>query len=202
MSLTVNSGSSASYEPISEGTHLAVCSMLIDLGQQFSEKFGTSSRKVLIAWEIPDETIELDDGPVPRTISTRYTASLNERSILRRDLEAWRGKKFTDEELAGFDLRAIVGKSCLLNVTHTKGQNGKTYANVGAIMSLPRGQAPAKLSEPPVVYDIDADPVEDVEKLPNWIAEIIHKSPSYEEKLNAKPTFTVVEDDGDGELPF
>lgn len=201
MSLTVNGGSSATYEPISEGTHLAVCSMLIDLGQQFSEKFGTSARKVLIAWEVPDETIQLDNGPVPRTISKRYTASLNEKAVLRADLEAWRGKKFTPEELAGFDLRAIVGKSCLINVTHRKGQNDRTYADVGAIMALPRGTSPGQLSEPPVVYDIDADPIEDVEKLPQWIQETIKKSPSYEEKLAAKPTFTEVEDD-EGDLPF
>ena len=201
MSLTVNGGSSTTYDPISEGTHLAVCSMLIDLGQQFSEKFGTSSRKVLIQWEVSDETIELDNGPVPRTISKRYTASLNEKANLRADLEAWRGRKFTPEELEGFDLRAIVGKSCLINITHSKGQNDKVYANVGAVMALPRGTTPAKLSEPPVIYDIDADPLEKLDALPEWLQEIIKKSPSYEEKLNAKPTFTEI-DDSESELPF
>ena len=200
MSLTVNGGSASNYEPISEGTHLAVCSQLIDLGMQFSEKFGTSSRKVLIGWEVADETIQLDDGPVPRSISKRYTASLNEKAILRADLEAWRGRKFTEEELAGFNLRAIVGKSCLINVTHRKGQNDRTYADVGAVMALPRGTKPAELSEPPMVYDIDEDPLEKLDALPQWIQDIVKKSSSYEEKLNAKPTFTEVQDDGD--LPF
>lgn len=201
MSLTVNSGSAASFEPISEGTHLAVCSMLIDLGQQFSEKFGTSSRKVLIQWEVPDETIELDSGPVPRTISKRYTASLNEKAALRADLEAWRGRKFTPEELAGFDLRAIVGKSCFITVVHSKGQNDKVYANVGAVMALPKGTPPAKLSEPPTIYDIDEDPLEKLDALPEWLQEIIKKSPSYEEKRNATPTFQEI-DDSESDLPF
>ena len=201
MSLTVNSGSAATYDPISEGTHLAVCNMLIDLGVQKSETYGTSSRKVLIGWEIPDETIELDDGPVPRNISQRYTASLNERAILRRDLAAWRGRDFTDQELAAFDLKAIVGKSCLINVIHSKGQNGKVYANIQNVMALPRNMTPGKLSEPPVVFDLDEDPIEDVDKLPKWIAETIKKSPSYEEKLTAAPKMEELPDD-EGELPF
>ena len=50
MSLTVNGSSASSIEPIAEGTHLAVCSMLIDLGMQYSEQYKNSSRKVLIGW--------------------------------------------------------------------------------------------------------------------------------------------------------
>lgn len=201
MSLTVNSGSAASYGPISEGTHLAICNMLIDLGMQFSETYKTSSRKVLIGWEIPDETIELDDGPVPRNISKRYTASLGEKAILRGDLESWRGKAFTDQELAGFDLHNIVGKNCLINVVHSKGQNGKVYANVGSVMALPRNMAPGKLSEPPVVFDLDTDPLEMVDALPKWIGELIKKSSSYEERLNAAPKMEDLPDD-ESELPF
>lgn len=201
MSLTVNSGSAASFDPISEGTHLAICNMLIDLGMQFSETFKTSARKVLIGWEIPDETIELDDGPAPRNISKRYTASLGEKAILRGDLESWRGKAFTDQELAGFDLHNIVGKNCLINVVHSKGQNGKVYANVGSVMALPRNMAPGKLSEPPVVFDLDTDPLEMVDALPKWIGELIKKSSSYEERLNAAPRMEDLPDD-ESELPF
>ena len=201
MSLTVNSGSAASFDPISEGTHLAICNMLIDLGMQFSETYKTSSRKVLIGWEIPDETIELDDGPVPRNISKRYTASLGEKAILRGDLESWRGKAFTDQELAGFDLKNIVGKNCLINVVHSKGQNGKVYANVGSVMALPRNMVPGKLSEPPVVFDLDTDPLEMVDALPKWIGELIKKASSYEERLNAAPRMEDLPDD-EGDLPF
>ena len=199
MSLIVNSGSSTTMEPIEEGTHLGVCFQMIDLGMQYSETFKNSSRKILIGWEIPDETYERDGEKFPRTISKTYTASLNENAKLREDLEAWRGKAFTPEELAGFDLRKIVGKSCLLNIVHTE-RGDKVYANVGSVMSLMRGMKPGELSEPPIIYDIDDDPVEKVDDLPKWISDTIKKSVSYQEKLNAKPTFTEVTDDG--ELPF
>lgn len=207
MSLTVNGSSATSIEPIEEGTHLGVCNMLVDLGMQFNEVYKNSSRKVLIGWEIPDETIELDDGPHPRQISKRYTASLNEKSTLRSDLAAWRGRDFTPEELAAFDLRNIVGASCLINVIH-KESNGKTYANIGNIMALPKGMAKGKLSEPAVIFDLDTDPVEDVDKLPKWIGDIIKKSETYQQRITpavapADGSTNFVElDDADGELPF
>lgn len=207
MSLTVNGSSATSIEPIEEGTHLGVCNMLVDLGMQFNEVYKNSSRKVLIGWEIPDETIELDDGPHPRQISKRYTASLNEKSTLRSDLAAWRGRDFTPEELAAFDLRNIVGASCLINVIH-KESNGKTYANIGNIMALPKGMAKGKLSEPAVIFDLDTDPVEDVEKMPKWIGDIIKKSETYQQRITpavapADGSTNFVElDDADGELPF
>lgn len=209
MSLTVNGSSAATIEPIPEGTHLAVCSMLIDLGMQYSEQYKNSARKVLIGWELPDETIELDDGPHPRTISKRYTASLNERSTLRADLAAWRSRDFTAEELAAFDLRNIVGKSCLINVTHST-RDGKTYSNIGNVMALPKGMKKGQLSEPPVVFDLDADPIDMIDKFPKWIGDIIKKSSTYQERLTppaaqagpAESPFHELEDDEDGTLPF
>lgn len=207
MSLTVNGSAASNIDPIPEGTHLAVCSMLIDLGMQYSEQYKNSARKVLIGWELPEETIELDDGPHPRTISKRYTASLNERSNLRADLAAWRGRDFTPEELAAFDLRAIVGKSCLINIIHST-REGKTYANIGSVMALPKGMAKGKLDEPPTVFDLDTDQIDLVEKFPKWIGDIIKKSSTYQDRLTPPVTQATAEnpfqdlDDSDGELPF
>lgn len=200
MSLTVNANTTGSIKPISEGTHLAVCNMLIDLGLQYNETYKNSSRKILIGWEIPDEPIELDDGVHGRTISKRYTASLNEAANLRQDLSAWRGRDFTPEELAAFDLRTIVGKSCLINVIH-KESGGKTYANIQNIMALPRGMEKGTLTEQPIIFDLDNDPLETIEQLPRWIADIIKKSATYEERIAAPAEITELTED-DGDLPF
>lgn len=205
MSLTVNGSSATSIAPIEAGTHLAVCSMLIDLGDQYSEVYKKSSRKVLIGWEVPGQTIELDDGPHPRTISKRYTASLNEKSSLRRDLAAWRGRDFTPQELAAFDLRNVVGASCFINVIHAEGNNGRTYANIQSIMALPKGTPKAQLSEPPLVFDLDKDSLEMVEHFPQWIQDIIKESSTYKERLQMAaeqgPEFSEFSED-DGDLPF
>lgn len=76
-------------------------------------------------------------------VSQWYTLSLHEKANLRKDLDAWRGKSFTDEDLKeGFDVEKLVGAPCLLNVTQSKSEkNGKVYANVSSIMPLPRGMS-------------------------------------------------------------
>ena len=200
MSLTVNANGGSNLPPVSEGTHLAVCNMLVDLGLQTSEVYKNTSRKVLIGWEIPGETIKTEDGEHPRTLSKRYTASLNESANLRQDLAAWRGRDFTSEELDAFDLRNIIGKSCLLNVIH-KESNGKTYANISSIMALPKGMEKGVLSGKPTVFDLDSDPLSAVEELPKWIADIVIKSQTYQEKLVAPAVFEESQET-DGELPF
>ena len=200
MSLTVNANGGSNIPPVAEGTHLAVCNMLIDLGLQTSEVYKNTTRKVLIGWEIPGETIKAEDGEHPRTLSKRYTASLNESANLRQDLAAWRGRDFTAEELEAFDLRSIVGKSCLINVIH-RDSNGKTYANIQNIMALPKGMEKGKLSDKPVVYDMDNDPISAVEELPKWIADIVIKSQTYQDKLVSPAVFEESQET-DGELPF
>ena len=213
MSLTVNGESAPSIAPVEEGTHLGVCSMLIDLGMQYSEIYKKSQRKVLIGWELPDETIEIDGEQKPRVLSKRYTANLSEKSNLRKDLASWRGRDFTPEELKAFDLKNIVGASCLLTIIHSK-SGEKTYANIQSVVKLPKGMSKQALSEPPVVFDLDTDPLERVEDMPQWIAELIRKSETYQSRITppvtaannqAAPngnTFQELADDAGGELPF
>ena len=213
MSLTVNGESAPSISPVEEGTHLGVCSMLIDLGMQYSEVYKKSQRKVLIGWELPDETIEIDGEMKPRVLSKRYTANLSEKSNLRKDLASWRGRDFTPDELKAFDLKNIVGASCLLTIIHSK--NGeKTYANIQSVVKLPKGMAKQALSEPPVVFDLDTDPLERVEDMPAWIAELIKKSETYQSRITPPVTAAInqpapdantfhdLSDDAGGELPF
>ena len=204
MSLTVSESGAKEFPILPEGSYAAICNMLIDLGMQYNEAYKNSSRKVLIGWELPEERIEINGESVPRTINQRYTASLNEKSILRRDLAAWRGRDFNAAELEEFNLRNIVGAPCLLQVIHRE-YNGKKYANVASIMSLPKGMAKPQPFEPPLVYDIDEDDPKMVDNFPAWLKETIQKSESYQTRIN--PTnvedaqgFTELDDDGD--LPF
>lgn len=203
MSLTVSETGKKEFPLLPEGSYVGICNMLIDLGMQLNEQYGNSSRKVLIGWEIPDELIEINGEKVPRTINQRYTASLNEKSVLRRDLSAWRGRDFTPAELEEFNLRNIVGAPCMIQIIH-RDYNGKKYANVASIMTLPKGMTKPKLSGEPVVYDIDEDDPEKVNTLPDWIKDIIVKSDSYQQRLVKEMPgvneYTELEDEG--QLPF
>lgn len=206
MSLTVSENGGGSNIPLlAEGSYAAVCYMLVDIGLQKSERYGNSSRKVMIGWEIADEFVEVDGERKPRVFTARYTASLNEKAILRRDLAAWRGKDFTEAELEEFNLRNIVGVPCLIQVIHKEGGNGKTYANLASIMKIPRGMQVPKATLDTVIYDIDENDPADVDKLPEWIANIVKSSESYQQRLQEADGGTVKMsdlEDADGELPF
>jgi hypothetical protein len=196
MSIVVTAGSSGpKSEPVSAGTHAAVCYGVVDLGTQVSEQYGPK-RKVALLWEIPEERIEVKGKNLPRGISKRYTASLNEKSTLRKDLEGWRGRSFTGPELAGFDLANVLGKACFVNVIHKNTVRG-VFADVGAVMPLPKGM-PSKTPESTLINFSITDAIEAARKsgkqvefpdhLPQWLADVCSKSEEYVNFVNGAPT--------------
>ena len=186
MSLTVKETTESSFEPIPEGTYSAVCHLLVDLGVQHNKTFDSSSRKVMLGWLIPEETYVNKEGfEVPRAMYGTYTASIGKKAKLRSLLASWRGRDFTAEELDAFNLRNIVGAPCLMNIIHTEGKDGKTYANIAGLMRLPKGMPPAKLETDPIIFDLDEDPLENLELLPEWIADKVRESETYMDKAAA-----------------
>lgn len=123
------------FAPAPAGTHAAVCVDVVDLGVIESKWNGKTltQHKIKIVWQIEEDR---DDGK-PFQVSRRYTLSLHEKAGLRKDLESWRGRAFTDEELQGFDVETVIGVGCLLNVIHNV-KDGSTYANVAGVMKLPK----------------------------------------------------------------
>lgn len=197
MSLIVKS-EATNFDPIPEGTHFARCVQMIDIGQQYSETFDKYSSKVMIRWELPNETFEDADGvEQPRMIGKTYTKSLSENANLRKMLEGWRGKKFTDEELMGFDLTNLMGLPCMLTVTHSS-NNGKTYADISGVAAMPKGMdAPPQITES-LIFDLDDfDALESIGKLPEFIQNQIKKSKEWESFAGSEP-FPETEDD----MPF
>lgn len=122
-----------------EGAHASTCVDVIDLGMVETEFNGEKKKqhKVRIVWQTGE--INPDNGK-PFLAGKRYTNSLHEKATLRKDLESWRGRAFTKQELTGFDLENLLSAPALLNVIH-EARSGKTYDNVTTIMRLPRGMA-------------------------------------------------------------
>lgn len=124
------------FQPAPEGLQRCVCCDVVDLGV-IETKFGRK-RMVYIAWQ----SEELRDDGKPFLIMKRYTPSLHKKANLRRDLESWRGKPFTEEEASELDLESLLSKNCQLNIVHNTGDDGTIYANVSAIVPAARGAAP------------------------------------------------------------
>jgi hypothetical protein len=73
----------------------------------------------------------------PFAIFKNYTLSWSEKANLRLDLQSWRGKTFTQEEMRRFDLKTVLGAFCMLNVIERAGQDGKSYTNVAGVSPVP-----------------------------------------------------------------
>jgi hypothetical protein len=129
-------GDGKTFTPAPAGVHQAVCVDVVDLGLLDVTWQGVKKvqHKINVAWQINEDR---DDGK-PYLVFKRYTLSLGEKANLCKDLESWRGKKFTDAERKGFDVERLIGVNCLLNVTHNQ-SGDRTYANVVSIMPLAKG---------------------------------------------------------------
>lgn len=136
---------------VPEGTHLAICTKVIDLGTQRSELYGPR-HKVFIAWELPEVMAEYDGEQRPAGVGQQYTVSLHEKSNLHKLLVGWRGRKFTPEEEAGFHLKNILGVPCLLSIVHSS--DGK-YANVQSAVKLPTNTGVPEPVNNLVYYEIE-----------------------------------------------
>ena len=156
------------FVPIDQGTHIAVCNMVVGLGDQETTYMGETKVKpqVYIRWETPNERIEHEGVDAPRVIGKTYTLSLSEKATLRKDLESWRGKAFTEQELQGFDLFNVLGVACQITVTH-KEPNGKVYANVTSVTGLPKGMDAPHAGNPLVKYS--PEDTDQWEHLPEWL---------------------------------
>lgn len=194
-----DSGGDRKFENAPSGAHAARCFRVIDLGTQTFQVMGETKQahQCLITWEL-GKTME--DGK-PFTISEKYTVSLHEKAKLRSVLESWRGRKFTDAERKGFDLKNLLGKVCFLNIVHSQ-RGDKTYANVASVMPVPEGMpSPAPANET-LYYAISEHHPELFERVPKYYREMIAKSPEYQMiSLDSMAASNNSEDPND-DIPF
>jgi len=122
------------YTPAPEGLWPAVCVDVVDLGVE-KTPWG-DKHKVQLRWTLEEKDPKTDKAFL---VLKKYTLSLDEKANLRRELETWRGKKFTKEESEGFDLEKLLGANCQLQIIHNITDGGDTYANVQAIVPGARG---------------------------------------------------------------
>ena len=204
MSLTVNAGNGGGgdFEQCPAGSFAARCYQIIDLGHQTFEWKGEAkvAPKVRITWELNEM---MQDGR-PFSISKEYTASIGDKANLRKDLEAWRGRPFSSEELRNFSLENVLGAPCLLGVVHKPSKDGsKVYANVGSVMALPKGMAAPELVNPAVKFDIGEFDQNIFNSLSSYVQKKILMSKELEE--NGIPQNTTPQDEpviDSDEVPF
>lgn len=201
-----DNGGEGNFKKVPPGVYVARCYSLIDIGTQVTEgQYGVKeAHKIRIGFEIFGEddagkplTIDMDGKEMPLTISKSYTLSLHEKAGLRKDLAAWRGKDFTEEEAKAFDVSKLINAYCMLNIT-TSENNGKTYTNIAGITPLPQALKNAKPEavHSVVLFDLDQPDWDMFKNFHEKLQETIKKSPEFAMAAgNATPP-------ADDDIPF
>lgn len=197
------------YVLMPAGNHIARCFSMIQIGtiiEQTGIYAGKEAHKVNLTWETPDEQHDFGKGLQPFSISKEFTLSMHEKATLRKILESWRGKSFTEEEAKSFDVTKLLGKSCMLSVIHKTTGSGKVRAEISSVATLPKGfECPTQVNKSQVL-SFDAWDQTIFDALPEYLRNKIKGSKEYAKMLN--PSLNSGEDIGDEpdnsnqELPF
>lgn len=185
------------YESPSVGSHNAVLIQCIDLGTQVQMWEGEEKRanKVLLVWELDEK---MKDGR-PFVTHREFTTSLHEKAALRTFLEAWRGSKFTPEQLKAFDLSKLIGQGAILSLVLSK--NAK-YVNVASASKLMAGMTKIAPVNPTFYFDMDEFNQVVFDGIWPWVQKKIQASPQYDALMNPSKAQEPEPDFDDGTDPF
>lgn len=186
---------------VPEGTHIARCYAVVDLGTHDDTYKGVDRkrRKVILSFEFPNQlhVFKEEDGEQPLGRSKTFTMSLSEKATLRKMLQSWRGRAFTQKELQGFDLSTVSGHPVQVGVIHYVKDNGEKTDVIDSLIACPQGlDVPDAINEP-YSYSIDEHP-KNWDRLSKWMQEEVAQSDEFK-ALSAEPEAPVEVTD---EVPF
>lgn len=212
MAFIATDSGGGNFKRVPPGAYIGRCFSLVDLGTQLSSgQFGEKMQhKIKLGWELFGEdengnplTIDVDGKEMPLTISKSYTVSLHEKAGLRKDLAAWRGKDFTDEEAKAFDVAKLLGAYCMVNVTQSE-SNGKTYSNVAGLTPIPGALKNAKPApvHADVKFDLDAPDMKVFNTFHEKLQEAIKRSPEWVQSQRKNRAPDMEEESSTEDCPF
>jgi len=210
--LTAKATNEKQFELAPEGTHIARCIQIVDLGTQSVEFNGEKKEqhKARITWELPNEqrVFKEENGEQPFLVSKEFTVSLSDKANLRKVLESWRGKAFEENELQGFDVMNVLGVPCMLQIIHKTSKSGNKYAEISSVMKLMKGTVCPNQINPSTSLSFEDWNETIFNGLNEWLRDKIKLSPEYRQLREPENTHIQDNDitggrndDGDG-LPF
>ena len=163
--------SKASYDQPKTGYVKAVCLKAADGRYAFSEYNGKKrwSRRVFLIFEIEEKITRGEEKYIGKNkiVTKEYTLSSSPDSLLRQDLEHWRGSKFGERlnpngtitlmtkklnpktkkyEDVVFQIEELQGKNCVLKLEDI-GKN-KSYIAITEICQLKKDEKPIERENP------------------------------------------------------
>jgi len=186
MAITATNEGGSGFEPITAGSYAARCYSMVHIGTVTGTFEGQEKvqNKVRVTWELPTElkVFKEENGEQPMIISKEFTLSMHEKSSLRKFLESWRGKGFTEAEAKSFDITQLLGKPCLVSILH-KVKDGKTYAELSSVSTLPKGMVCPEQINPNFEFNYDPFDQEKFLSLPEWLRKKMEVTPEYKKAI-------------------
>lgn len=214
MGFVVRASGGGDFAQHPAGVFAARCTRIIDLGTQNEDFQGKpkKSHKVIFFFETTELMPDGEMAGKPFLVNKEYTASLGEKATLRKDLESWRGRKFSDPELEGFDIKNVLGKPVMLNIVEYQKRNGGNGVKISAMMPLPAGMSANAAVGDLILFSLYDDegnvkPLDTAtyEKLSKFWQGKIAQSEEWIEATGGKPKAPATAggfDDMDDDIPF
>lgn len=206
MAILAEKKEGGNFQKIEPGTYIARCYSMIEIGTIKEDYNGESKmqKKVNITWELPTEkaVFNTEKGEEPFVVSKTYTLSMHEKSTLRRDLESWRGKGFTEEEAKKFDITKLLGVPAMISVIQRPKKNDatKTVTDVSSITKPPKGyECPAQIN-PMRILSYDNWDDNTFASLSDWMKDKIRSSVEFRSMI--EPAVITHKQENENDLAF
>ena len=139
---TPDSDTEERFKPMPEGPQQLVCTDGIFLGHTV-EQFQQNPPKLVEKWVYVFQSLDFNPATGKRyEVYQECNISMFETSKLRKFLESWRGRKYTDEDARKVPLHGPVGQNAFANIVHKTSGAGRKYAVIDTIMPLPKTFTP------------------------------------------------------------
>lgn len=168
---------SLAYHITPVGLHVARCFGMIEIGSTVSTFNGKSSinPKVVAQFEILDWHDGYGNTPV---VNHFYTVSGHPKAKLRQDMEMLNGNAFTDTELEDIDTTWMIGRYCMVNISHAEA-NGFLNPKITAVLAVPPSTTLPDPVNPDCVFSVATPDLAVFSELPGWAKRMIKSSPEW-----------------------
>lgn len=170
------------------GAHIAILYSIIELGTMHGEYMGQpkTQKKIRLSWELPEETAEFDGEKKPLVVGKTFTASLYEQAKLRPIVAGMLGG-LTEEQEEVFNIKDLLGKACILQVSHDE-YMGRKFANILSAAQLPKGTSKPVQTNPSLYLDYSDGWDETVyTSLPQWLKDKMAESDEMKARQEVRP---------------
>ena len=164
------------FEIPGAGPHPAILVAIIDLGthEETFQNEVKQQRKCVFVWHLTGTIADYAGDPGGFFMAKEFSLSFYPQSNLRKWLERWRGKPYQDEE--DISVTKVLGRSCLLTVSHKTSKKGKTYANLEGVSPPMKGMDVPGTTVTPFVYEISKEEIAQSKPKkfpdPDWLPKI------------------------------